>query len=1305
MKYIKHIKQHLAILLVVLLIMPVVPAAAEEKPEMPISEKLKEETQNPQDDAGSDEASDSKKEAEDKEDVTEKEADEEEKKEAENNKAAEKEDIESNGAENNKIENGKTEEKNENETEDDQVTQDDEIKEEETEPEAVLDAESQKTASEEVCFNTGNRVCNVVSKEDFEEYELGDDHFEEDGSYTIHIPEENPFFPYEVQFTYDGKIKNKWFMTLDDSVTINGHTFYVSAHFDETAVTQMSLSVGGDKVIIYPEKKKFTNDGDGTSMLSLLPLEERNLTVDLTGYTPVELTQISIDSIFTGDNALNSSDKVIWRDESDDEEYTFSTAGDYLDLSYETFDTDKKTFEMLVGDGDQLTKTNVRYKVRVKVTESGDWLEQEVFAQDTNGNRKSLSARNVEYVDYKDFPYFYLTIPYDKDVEETGAVYVGLKINDSIFPSTLYDSIEIYEGIYKSPVDAVASGKKITDQLWQPDMSVKDAGYKIEVDQCGGSKDITLISYGSNHQVSGCLTLMLGVEIEQYGIYCKNLYDQYQSDVSYTVEWSHENNRYEELIEIQDEAFAIDAPYHLILSVGANADPSIVTAAYAGKYASVSEATSAGVNDIKGVLFNSAGLSGGYQADYSKGVTFTIFIDQQRYEYYVETKRGNKGLSNNAAAFFKGLKDASGNEVFCYIADNKDDSYGEYNYLTMLVDDTTDLTRLAPVFNMDNGVKLYADGSSSPEVSGKSIHDFSNGPVQYTTSAENGRGLTNYWLQIVKPSTDDTKLYINSLALEESKTEKTGSTVCSDREVILDCVHDYKHDILIANMGSSDLAGLSVSVSSNVLELDDYWTLSGNNALETFDITKSTGEYATNLAKIRLKKKSGATDTEVSGTVTIKSGGKDIMMLNLNGMVGDPQIVTGTIPQAVKYVPYGTMIQNNNKYSWNQPSYTLLSGKLPQGMVVKENGELYGVPTEAGDFRFTVRMKNSSSQFSSSEKTYMLKVVENTDANVDQATDTGYDLTDKVQDISLSDTNDQLMVSQGVFGEFVDLYLDGQKLTKAADYTAVSGSTRITIKSQTLKASNVAGTHTLGVEFRTSDNTLKRAAQNYTVSGSSSTGGNESGNAGGNTGGNAGGNTGGSTGGNAGGSAGGSTSSGSGSGNVSNSSHTDHNNHSSSDNVNNNTNDIINDNANTGSTDIENNMAAMQGKDSSVMDGALPYTVQAGDTLWLISEKFYGTGGYWEKIYTDNADRITDADKIYAGQIILIYPVTQNVASTEMLETGDIIYTVKPGDTLWKIAQEFYGKGWLWRRIYSANEDTIEDPNDLHEGQVLVIPK
>ena len=72
-----------------------------------------------------------------------------------------------------------------------------------------------------------------------------------------------------------------------------------------------------------------------------------------------------------------------------------------------------------------------------------------------------------------------------------------------------------------------------------------------------------------------------------------------------------------------------------------------------------------------------------------------------------------------------------------------------------------------------------------------------------------------------------------------------------------------------------------------------------------------------------------AAGADVSGTLTFKSGDTVLMILELTGTVGDPSITTTDIPQSVKYVPYGPLILNSNKYySWNRVSYALEDGVL-----------------------------------------------------------------------------------------------------------------------------------------------------------------------------------------------------------------------------------------------------------------------------------------------------------------------------------------------------------------------------------------
>jgi nucleoid-associated protein YgaU len=49
-------------------------------------------------------------------------------------------------------------------------------------------------------------------------------------------------------------------------------------------------------------------------------------------------------------------------------------------------------------------------------------------------------------------------------------------------------------------------------------------------------------------------------------------------------------------------------------------------------------------------------------------------------------------------------------------------------------------------------------------------------------------------------------------------------------------------------------------------------------------------------------------------------------------------------------------------------------------------------------------------------------------------------------------------------------------------------------------------------------------------------------------------------------------------------------------------------------------------------------------------------------------------------------------------------YTVKKGDTLSKIAREIYGDADEWLKIFEANRDEVEDPDEIQPGQKLKLP-
>ncbi|WP_425449856.1 LysM peptidoglycan-binding domain-containing protein [Dethiothermospora halolimnae] len=100
--------------------------------------------------------------------------------------------------------------------------------------------------------------------------------------------------------------------------------------------------------------------------------------------------------------------------------------------------------------------------------------------------------------------------------------------------------------------------------------------------------------------------------------------------------------------------------------------------------------------------------------------------------------------------------------------------------------------------------------------------------------------------------------------------------------------------------------------------------------------------------------------------------------------------------------------------------------------------------------------------------------------------------------------------------------------------------------------------------------------------------------------------------------------------------------------------------------------------------GTFTYTVEPGDTLYNIADRFNTT---ISNILVFNY--IPNPNMLYPGQNLII-PYSPPEA---------IIYTVKPGDTLYAIAKE-----------YNAKIDVILDfnylpnPDVIYPGQQLVIP-
>ena len=90
----------------------------------------------------------------------------------------------------------------------------------------------------------------------------------------------------------------------------------------------------------------------------------------------------------------------------------------------------------------------------------------------------------------------------------------------------------------------------------------------------------------------------------------------------------------------------------------------------------------------------------------------------------------------------------------------------------------------------------------------------------------------------------------------------------------------------------------------------------------------------------------------------------------------------------------------------------------------------------------------------------------------------------------------------------------------------------------------------------------------------------------------------------------------------------------------------------------------------------------------------------------ERKDRLTAAGYNYSTVQARVNEMLSGNKPAPKPVDNTVTYTVKPGDTLWGIAERFLGKGSRWREIYYANQAIIgANPNIIHPGQKLTIKK
>lgn len=904
------------------------------------------------------------------------------------------------------------------------------------------------------------------------------------------------------------------------------------------------------------------SDGESTSFYSMLPLEEHNYVdayIDRSGGIPDDMVGKSEYSFRVSEvlsqvlGVTEYSGKIVYS--LDNSSYRSVGWNDVVTVEPDSGDSHDYVY-FIVGENadDQLDINSIKYRVRV----SFDIFEESFFnklqfeVSDQNGNKIQTYQNNA--YQYNANSYNYSCQIMADSIGEDGVP--GIKI---VLPEG-YSSANVsaYKGRFLNE-KALANAEDITSSVING-----ETVNLLEKDRSSFTCDITLAVTQPNGS-----KYLIPIDISVSTVYTSVAFQQ-KSFTYYDKEWLtvsfDDNTRGGYYVKKADSFDGIDTNSRLYYRYFDREtdeyyyDLSKITFACFGSYKSLEEAQAAGAVDIKDQYQDYAPVDlsqfeekTGHLSDGTevriKNVVVTI-IDVNGVVYntgwvtaiaskfpeveepekpYVPSKYTDFEIYSSVYVDSEDKPDTK-RTVSGYLIDDDYDSYYDDFQTVLLLDDKKPLTAatIYPTFDTSYKANVYAadgKGGNTLQKSGESAVSFVSGKsIQYSVSAEDKEHTKNYWVTFLTQQSGP-KLFVNGTN-NPSDMSENGRPL---RKLFLNAYNGNYHDIAFANIGDRELTGITVSLSEDTVgvKLDPYWNVIGTSKKSLAPFTTTSSSKIDNIAKVRLIPEDENTFSAISGTLTISADNGESVSIDLTGYAGLPQITTDKLYTGVKYVPYSSMIMTNSMLSSDAIEFSISKGKLPAGINLMPNGELYGIPHQVGEFKFTVTAKYVGNtdigieNYSTSHE-YTLIVNDNDDVYVDAVNtdEQGYELTDRVSSyitVYYSDTmGDYPVVDRVVFGdsegasdaedvapaayyednifrsiglyseEFIAFYLDGTKLEEGTDYYAEDGSTVITVLAQAFGNAGLSSAdepHTLAAEFRKDGKKgeLRRSAQNVYI--------------------------------------------------------------------------------------------------------------------------------------------------------------------------------------------------------------------------------